>query len=194
MMHIESYHLIAGWVIWQMILSILILPVLLILLRNKFYPQRQRLFLITKRIQIVVIVIYLISAFYETNRYGHFIEFNKKITTFGPYKLPSGKLITPTTAFVDGDPKERRSVLIKYESELKASDTLSLKEEILYIWDQVVIDADKEHANYAFISANPFPEDEAKMNRNGFTIFFSKDYSGSWVSRALPNQRLKLTE
>jgi len=193
MMHIDSYRIIVGWVIGLMLFNILIIPVLFILLRNKLYPQRQRFFLITKRIQIIVAVVYLVTMFFEVNRYEHFIKFN----SFGPYNSTSGKKVVPIIAPVSEDLGGRKMFTVMYQSEINGADTLALRQEALYVWQQVIVDADKQNANIASISASGSKVDSNSSNNYIFTIISRKDSSGLWkilAARALPNQALKLTE
>ena len=180
MMHFEQYDNIVGLVIWQMVLNILILPSLLILLRKKLFPQSTKFYIAVKRIHIVVAVIYLATVFYEVNRYEHFIEFNKKAASFGPYKLPSGKQITPTNTFIDGDPKGRRMFLLQYQTELKLSDTLNLKDEIFNLSQQVTLDANKQEASFLAISAKEAPKNNEEFCTKGYTIIYAKDPLGEW--------------
>jgi hypothetical protein len=193
MMHIDSYHNITGWVIGLMVFNLLIIPVLFILLRNKLYPQRQRLYLITKRIQTIVAIVYVLTMIYEVNRYEHFIKFN----SFGPYNSPSGKKIVPIDAPVSEDLGGRKMFTVMYQSELNGADTLALRQEALYVWQQVIVDADKQNANIVSISASGASVDNNSLNNYIFTIISRKDSSGLWkilAARALPNQALKLTE
>jgi hypothetical protein len=114
--------------------------------------------------------------------------------SFGPYKSPAGKQIIPTNAFKNVNPDELQVFFVQYETELNASDTLALKEEILCIWRQAVIDADKQNAKIAAISANAFSDNENKLSAIGFTIIFVKDSSGYWVMRRCITPFKKLSD
>ncbi|MCX6123124.1 MAG: hypothetical protein NTX44_16035 [Ignavibacteriales bacterium] len=186
MMHIESYNFFSKWVILQVVLSILILPVLFILLRTKLFPERQRFYLITKRIQVVVAILYLFTVFFEVNRYERFIKFN----SLGPYKSLSGKQIVPINTSTSEVINGRKIFTVIYQSEINGADTLALRQEAMYVWQQIIVDADKQNANFATVSTSSVSNSNNDSISNIISIISTKDSLGVWkvlYYNVLPN-------
>ena len=106
--------------------------------------------LITKRIQVVIALVYLFTIFFGINRYEHFIKFN----SFGAYKSLTAKQIVPVHVDISEVIKGRKIFTVMYQSEIYGSDTLALHREAMYVLQQIIVDADKQNANFATVSAS----------------------------------------
>jgi hypothetical protein len=99
---------------------------------------------------------------------------------FQLHTLPSGKQIKIIRVFKIYFQNGEESLKLDYETNLKLSDRIALKNEVNEIWKEFIFEAEKSHVNGAIISANEIPTGFIIKTGNSYNFVFHKQTDGSW--------------
>jgi hypothetical protein len=99
---------------------------------------------------------------------------------YRPVPLPSGKIIrvlAMTRMHFSSGPD---ALMLRYQTDLKVSDTVALRKEIDEIWASFQTDVEKGNFREAIISANEIPSGTIFKQYQSYNFVFKKNDDGSW--------------
>lgn len=98
----------------------------------------------------------------------------------GSLKLPSGKTVKVLGLvqmhFSQGPP----ALMLKYETELNASDVPTLRKEADEIWSVFQAEVEREQFQSAILSANQKPSGTFVKTTSGYNFVYQKRPDGQW--------------
>lgn len=98
-----------------------------------------------------------------------------------PYKLPSGRVVRVLSVmpihFAGG---ASPALMLRYQTDLKVSDMIPLRNEVDDIWTLLRIDAEKGNFTSAIISANEVPQGVVLKNGHAYNFVYEKRADGAW--------------
>ena len=101
-------------------------------------------------------------------------------TNYNIHKLPSGRQIKVmhigTILFKSGE----RALKLDYQTDLKISDSLDLRNEVKDIWQVLKDDADKAQVTGAIISAQEVPSGFIFKTGHAYNFVFEKQSDSTW--------------
>lgn len=94
--------------------------------------------------------------------------------------LPSGKIIRVLAIAPMHFSSGQDALMLRYQTDLKVSDTVALRQEVDDIWPSFRTDAEKGNFHAAIISANEIPSGTVIKESHSYNFVFEKDNDGFW--------------
>jgi len=95
-------------------------------------------------------------------------------------KLPSGRVIKVLGVGRIDFPQGPAALMLKYETDLKTSDTIALRKEADEIWSVFKADVEKQSFKAAVLSANEKPTGNFLQKSNGYNFVYERAADGRW--------------
>jgi hypothetical protein len=94
--------------------------------------------------------------------------------------LPSGKKVKVMAAGRINFSNDSPALMLKYQTDLKISDTAELRKEVEEIWAMFKADVEQAKLTNAIISANEVPHGLVIKTGNAFNFVYKKSTDGRW--------------
>lgn len=124
---------------------------------------------------IVIVVIVVIGGIVLWLASGSGSKQNYTVRTLGSGKQVKTISVTPVK-FSDGS----TSLMLKYQTDLKISDSEALKKEVNEIWQEFKIEVERNNMKDAIVSANEAPRGFIAKQNKSYNFVFRKSTDGSW--------------
>jgi hypothetical protein len=100
--------------------------------------------------------------------------------SYRPVPLPNGKIIRVLTIMPMHFSSGPDALMLRYQTDLKVSDTAALRQEVNEIWPSFQEDVEKGNFRAALISANEIPTGTIIKENHSYDFVFKKGDDGSW--------------
>jgi hypothetical protein len=100
--------------------------------------------------------------------------------SYRPVPLPNGKIVRVLAMVPMHFSSGPDALMLRYQTDLKVSDTAALRKEVNEIWPSFQTDVEKGNFRAAIVSANEIPSGIIIKEGHSYNFVFKKVEDGSW--------------